>query len=79
LNESESRTSPRRVRVLALVVGAVVVALLQPWALGPMTEALFGEPFQLAWPFWMPIASTLALLVCLIPRGPAPTPTEQTA
>jgi SSS family transporter len=58
--------------IVALIVGALIVALLQPWALGPITEALVGEPFRLAWPFWMPIASTVALLVCLIPRGQPP-------
>jgi len=58
--------------IAALLVGAAVVAMLQPWALGPLTDALFGGPFKLAWPFWMPIASTFALLVCVIPRGAPP-------
>jgi SSS family transporter len=70
----------------ALATGAVVVALLQDGVLGWWSAKWFGRPFKLAWPWWMPIGTGLAFLVCVSGRparrdepvgseaGPAPAP-----
>ncbi len=62
--------------VAALFVGAAVVLVLQPWSLGGLTEMVWGEPFTLPFAFWLPIASSVAFVVCMIPRGKAVETTE---
>ena len=55
--------------IAALVAGAYVVLLLQPWSLGWITERITGERFTLPFAFWLPIASAVAFGVCIIPPG----------
>ncbi|MDB5295908.1 MAG: Sodium/glucose cotransporter [Phycisphaerales bacterium] len=57
--------------VLALVAGAVAITLLQDSVLGAWTTRLFGAPFKLAWPWWMPIGTSVAFAVCVAGRPPA--------
>lgn len=52
--------------IAALITGVLVVACLHDRVLPLWTKALFGEPFYLAWPWWMPIATSAAFLVCLL-------------
>jgi Na+/proline symporter len=54
--------------IAALVVGAAVVALLQDSVLAEWTKVVFGRQMVLAWPWWMPVASTIAFVVCLLGR-----------
>ena len=49
--------------LLALLTGVVAVALVQPQVLGWM-----GVPWRLAWPWWMPIGTAAAFLVCIAGR-----------
>lgn len=51
--------------VAALIVGFLTVLFLQPYIFEPVTEALFGAPVVLAWPWWCPIGVAVSLLVCL--------------
>jgi SSS family transporter len=57
--------------ILALVVGAATVALLQDGVMGAWTSAIGGKRHTLAWPWWMPIGTAAAFLVCVAgrPRG----------
>jgi SSS family transporter len=58
--------------IVAMLAGAAVVALIQPWSLGPLTEKCLGEPWALAWPYWMPVAGGVAFLVCVSGRTVEP-------
>jgi SSS family transporter len=51
--------------IAALITGAAVVTLLHDRVYPRWTKALLGAPQHLAWPWWMPIATTVAFLVCI--------------
>jgi Na+/proline symporter len=51
--------------IAALVAGVVTVALLQDHVFGWWTERLFGTAAKLAWPWWLPVGTTVAFLVCI--------------
>jgi len=51
--------------IAALLTGAGVVTLLHTRVMPLWTNALFGAPHKLAWPWWTPIAGTAAFLVCV--------------
>jgi Na+/proline symporter len=57
----------------ALAAGVLTIVLLQDGVLGWWTEELFGSRKKLAWPWWMPIGTTVSFLVCLAGR-PLPRP-----
>ncbi|HSU66360.1 MAG TPA: hypothetical protein VLJ39_05795, partial [Tepidisphaeraceae bacterium] len=58
--------------IVALFVGVVTVVLLQDRILGGWTQALFGTPCKLAWPWWMPIGTAASFIACVLgsPRRP---------
>lgn len=51
--------------IAALISGLVVVLLLQPFILTPLSKALFGKAIFIAWPWWCPIGATISFLVCV--------------
>ena len=51
--------------------GALVTLLLQDSILAAWTTPLLGHPLKLAWPWWMPIATSVAFLVCIRGRPKA--------
>lgn len=57
--------------IAALLAGAATITLLQPAILGWWTAPLLGAPLRLAWPWWMPIGTAVAFLVCVAGRPPA--------
>ena len=50
----------------ALLVGALVVALTQDWAFQRLTAWAVGRPMRISFTWAMPIATGLALLVCVL-------------
>ena len=52
--------------VAALVVGLLVVLLLQPYVLGPLSEWLVGRRVNIAWPWWCPIGGVVSFAVCCL-------------
>ena len=50
----------------ALVVGLLVVLLLQPYVLGPLSEWLVGRRVNIAWPWWCPIGGVVSFAVCCL-------------
>ena len=52
--------------VAALVVGLLVVLLLQPYVLGPLSEWLVGRRINIAWPWWCPIGGVVSFAVCCL-------------
>lgn len=50
----------------ALVVGLLVVLLLQPYVLGPLSENLVGHRVSIAWPWWCPIGGVVSFAVCCL-------------
>ncbi len=54
----------------ALIVGALTVLAVQPYVLGSVTTAIWGEPFTLAWPWWMVLGTTASFVVCVMGRRP---------
>ena len=51
-------------------VRALVVLLLHTRVMPLWTNVLFHTPIKLAWPWWTPIGTTAAFLVCVSgPRG----------
>jgi len=55
--------------IAALITGALIVLALQDKITPYWTPAIFGHPQLIAWPWWMPIATPLAFLVCIAGRG----------
>ena len=51
--------------IAALVTGLVVVLVMQPYIMNPLSEAVFGHKVVIAWPWWAPIGGIISLLVCL--------------
>jgi Na+/proline symporter len=51
--------------IAALITGAGTAVLLHDRILPLWTLALFHAPLKLAWLWWMPIATTVAFLVCI--------------
>jgi solute:Na+ symporter, SSS family len=58
----------------ALVAGVITIALLQDGVLAWWTKTIFGTPYRLAWPWWMPIGTAASFLVCVL--GPPRQPSE---
>ncbi|MCQ2184311.1 MAG: sodium:solute symporter [Bacteroidales bacterium] len=54
--------------IAALVAGLLVVLLLQPYILTPLSTALLGHALFIAWPWWCPIGGAVSILVCLAGR-----------
>ncbi len=52
--------------ISALIVGILVVLLVQPYILGPITEQLLGKRLLLAWPWWTPIGGLCSFCVCYL-------------
>ncbi|MFT3788533.1 MAG: hypothetical protein QM770_20570 [Tepidisphaeraceae bacterium] len=54
--------------IAALVTGATVIALLQDGTLAWWSTKLLHAPtpWKLAWPWWMPIASSISFAVCCL-------------
>ena len=59
--------------ITALVVGLLVVLLLQPYILTPLSTALFGKAIFIAWPWWCPIGALVSTAICLLGKAPAKT------
>jgi Na+/proline symporter len=55
--------------IAALVAGLLVVLLLQPYILTPLSTALLGEPIFISWPWWCPIGAGLSILICLLGKS----------
>lgn len=51
--------------IAALISGLVVVLLMQPYILTPLSTALFGKAVFIAWPWWCPIGGAVSILVCM--------------
>ena len=51
--------------IAALVAGLLVVLLLQPYILTPLSNALLGRTIFIAWPWWCPIGAVVSTLICL--------------
>ena len=51
--------------IAALIAGLLVVLLLQPYILTPLSNALFGRTIFIAWPWWCPIGAVVSTLICL--------------
>ena len=52
--------------IAALVVGLLIVLLMQPYILTPLSTALLGEPIFISWPWWCPIGAGVSILICLL-------------
>lgn len=52
--------------IAALVVGLLVVLLMQPYIMNPLTTALFGHKVVIAWPWWAPIGGLVSTAVCML-------------
>lgn len=52
--------------IAAFIVGLIVVLLMQPYVMGPLTESLFGKQFVLAWSWWAPIGGLISTAVCML-------------
>lgn len=52
--------------ISAFVVGLVVVLFMQPYVLGPLSEALMGERLSIAWPWWCAIGGAVSFAVCCL-------------
>jgi Na+/proline symporter len=51
--------------IAALLTGAAVVTLLHTRVMPLWTNFFLGTPCKLAWPWWMPLGTTAAFLVCV--------------
>jgi len=60
-----SRRGNEKSAVLALWGGAVAVLVVQPYLLPYWSRFLFGQPLDLAWPWWFVIGATGSSLLCL--------------
>ncbi len=52
--------------IAAFVVGLLVVLLMQPYIMNPLTTALFGHKVVIAWPWWAPIGGLISTAVCML-------------
>ena len=52
--------------IAALVAGLLIVLLMQPYILTPLSTALLGKPIFISWPWWCPIGAGVSVLVCLM-------------
>ena len=52
--------------IAALLVGLLIVLLLQPYILGPLSERLLGERIDIAWPWWCPVGGAVSFAVCCL-------------
>ena len=52
--------------IAALIVGLLIVLLLQPYILGPLSERLLGERIDIAWPWWCPVGGAVSFAVCCL-------------
>jgi Na+/proline symporter len=57
--------------IAALFAGVITVTLLQDGIYGWWTGRLLDHPSKLAWPWWLPIGTTVAFLICVTGRGRA--------
>ena len=48
------------------LVGLLIVLLLQPCILGPLSERLLGERIDIAWPWWCPVGGAVSFAVCCL-------------
>lgn len=55
--------------IAALVAGLLVVLLMQPYIMNPLTEAIFGHKLVIAWPWWAPIGGTVSTIICLLGKN----------
>ena len=55
--------------IAALIAGAVIVLALQPYVLPHWSAPLLGEPLVLAWPWWMLVAGSTSLIVCMLGKS----------
>ena len=52
--------------IAALVSGLLVVLIMQPYIMNPLTEYLFGHRVVIAWTWWAPIGAVVSTAVCLL-------------
>jgi len=64
-----TRRGNTRSVIAALIVGLVVVLMMQPYIMNPLTEAIFGHKVVIAWPWWAPIGGTISTIVCLLGKN----------
>lgn len=55
--------------IAALIVGLLVVLLMQPYIMNPLTTALFGHKVVIAWPWWAPIGGLVSTVVCMLGKN----------
>lgn len=56
--------------VASLIVGLLVVLLMQPYVLGPLSQALLGHKISIAWTWWAPIGCLVSFFVCYSGKKP---------
>lgn len=54
--------------IAALIVGALVVLLLQPFIMPIWTKFLFGHAINLAWTWWVLVGGSISFIVCSLGR-----------
>ena len=52
--------------ISSFVVGLIVVLFMQPYVLGPLSEAVLGQHLSIAWPWWCPIGGVISFAVCCL-------------
>ena len=52
--------------ILALIAGCLTVLLLQPFVMNCWSEAVFGAPLRLAWPWWVVIGGSISFAVSCV-------------
>lgn len=52
--------------IAALIVGCLVVLMLQPDIVNLWSTPVFGEPLDLAWPWWVVVGGTVSFCICCI-------------
>ena len=53
--------------IIALIAGAMIVLIMQPYIMKPLTTWLCNQPYQLTWPWWMVIATPTCFIICALP------------
>ena len=59
-----TRRGNTRSVVASLLIGLLIVLLMQPYVLGPLSQALLGHKIPIAWTWWAPIGCLVSFFVC---------------
>ena len=61
-----TRRGNTRSIVAALMIGLLVVLAMQPYVLGPLSEAWLGHRVSIAWTWWTPIGCLVSFVICYL-------------